>query len=133
MTILFIEDDVIERMKMHRTISKFANNHQMVEVGNGEEALNYLRSGSALPNVILLDLNMPRMNGIEFLRILKTDEKFRYLPTVVLTTSANNADLLECFRIGIAGYLLKPLKYEEYAEKIIRFLKYWEVNEFVAG
>lgn len=74
---------------------------------------------------------MPRMNGIEFLKILKADVNFRYLPTIVLTTSQNRADLLECYRIGIAGYILKPLKYEDYEDKLKKVLEYWDINELV--
>ncbi|NJB36313.1 MULTISPECIES: response regulator [Flavobacteriaceae] len=132
MKVLFIEDDMIECMKMQRAVSKLTNKHNIIEAKNGEEALNVLKGGD-LPDVIFLDLNMPRMNGIEFLTILKKDEKLRYLPTVILTTSENRADLLECFKIGIAGYIIKPLKYEDYEEKIKRAFQYWEINELIKG
>tara|TARA_R110002051_G_scaffold303267_1_gene372056 strand:+ start:350 stop:682 length:333 start_codon:yes stop_codon:yes gene_type:complete len=110
MNILFIEDDTIETMKLHRTVSKLPSKHQITEAKNGEEALRILRSGSKLPDIILLDLNMPRMSGLEFLKILKEDDNFKYLPTIILTTSENRTDLLECYRIGVAGYVIKPLK-----------------------
>jgi|TARA_R110000868_G_scaffold32516_5_gene118251 CheY-like chemotaxis protein len=131
MNILFIEDDAIETMKLQRTTVKLGLKHNIIEAKNGEEALTVLNSNSQLPDLILLDLNMPRMNGIEFLKILKADENFRYLPTIVLTTSQNRADLLECYRIGIAGYILKPLKYEDYEDKLKKVLEYWDINELV--
>lgn len=131
MNILFIEDDNIETMKLQRTVSKLETKHNITEAKNGEEALNYLKSDSDLPDIIFLDLNMPKMSGIEFLQILKADEVMKYLPTIILTTSENRADLLECYKIGIAGYILKPLKYEYYASKITKVLDYWEVNELV--
>ena len=131
MKVLFIEDDAIETMKLHRSISKFGYKHQIVEAKNGEEGLEHLRSGHALPDIILLDLNMPRMSGIEFLTILKADEVLKYLPTIILTTSENRADLLECYRIGIAGYVIKPLKYKDYEENIRKVIEYWEMNELV--
>jgi len=131
MNILFIEDDNIETMKLQRTVSKLETKHNITEAKNGEEALNYLKSDSDLPDIIFLDLNMPKMSGIEFLQILKADEVMKYLPTIILTTSENRADLLECYKIGIAGYILKPLKYEDYASKITKVLDYWEVNELV--
>ncbi|MBD1259666.1 response regulator [Maribacter polysiphoniae] len=131
MKILFIEDDTIETMKLHRTVSKLQMRFDIVEAKNGEEALAVLRSGDELPDIILLDLNMPRMSGIEFLRILKKDDKLKYLPTIVLTTSENRADLLECYRIGIAGYVIKPLKYADYELKLQKVLDYWSVNELV--
>ena len=113
MNVFFIEDDMIESMKLQRAISKFQSKHKIIEAKNGEEALDILKSGT-LPDIILLDLNMPRMSGIEFLTILKEDPKLKYLPTIILTTSENRADLLKCFEIGIAGYIIKPLKYEDY-------------------
>jgi len=131
MNILFIEDDMIETMKLQRTVSKLNNRHNITEANNGEEALNILKSTADLPDVIFLDLNMPKMSGIEFLKILKADEVMQYLPTIILTTSENRADLLECYKIGIAGYVLKPLKYEDYEEKIKKVFDYWEVNELV--
>ncbi len=107
MKILLIEDDLIETMKMRRTIAKCSVPHELILAEQGEEALEILRSGRPLPDILLLDLNMPRMNGLEFLAVLKKDKKLRYLPAIVLTTSENRSDLLECYRLGIAGYLLK--------------------------
>ncbi|WP_350284707.1 response regulator [uncultured Croceitalea sp.] len=130
MNVLFIEDDMIESMKMQRAISKFESKHHIVEAKNGEEAFDILKS-SPLPDIILLDLNMPRMSGIEFLTILKADERLRYLPTIILTTSENRADLLTCFEIGIAGYIIKPLKYEDYESKLKRVFDYWEISELI--
>lgn len=131
MNILFIEDDLIETMKFKRTIGKLQVQHKITEAKNGEEALQVLGSDDQLPDIILLDLNMPRMSGIEFLKVLKADDRYRYLPTIMLTTSENRADLLECYKIGIAGYILKPLKYEDYEEKLTRVIQYWEVSELV--
>lgn len=133
MNILLIEDDNIEIMKLQRTVSKLSLQHNIIEAKNGEQALETLRSANPLPDVILLDLNMPRMSGIEFLRILKEDDILRYLPTVILTTSENRVDLLECYKIGIAGYIIKPLKYDDYQDKLSKVLAYWDVNELVKG
>lgn len=131
MNILFIEDDAIETMKFQRTLSKLESKHTLIEAKNGEDALAILESGKSLPDIILLDLNMPRMNGLEFLSILKGHEKIKYLPTVVLTTSENRDDLLECYKVGIAGYIIKPLKYEDYESKLRTVLEYWDINEMV--
>lgn len=130
MNVLFIEDDMIETMKMQRAISKFQSKHKIIEAKNGEEAMDILKKGN-LPDIILLDLNMPRMSGIEFLSILKADEKLKYLPTIILTTSENRIDLLKCFEIGIAGYIIKPLKYEDYEAKLKRVFEYWEISELI--
>lgn len=129
LNILLIEDDMIEVMKLNRTISKLELPHNIVEANNGEEALKILQKKDELPDIILLDLNMPKLNGIEFLSILKKDDVLKYIPTIILTTSNNQKDLLECYKIGIAGYVLKPLKYEDYVSKIEKLLAYWSINE----
>ena len=133
MNILLIEDDNIEIMKLQRTIAKLSLQHNIIEAKNGEQALEILKAANPLPDIILLDLNMPRMGGIEFLSILKEDEILKYLPTIILTTSENRVDLLECYKIGIAGYIIKPLKYDDYQDKLGKVLAYWDVNELVKG
>lgn len=127
--ILLIEDDTIEVMKLNRAITSLGLNHQIVEANNGEVALKLLEKKENLPDIILLDLNMPKINGIEFLSILKEDNTLKYVPTIILTTSNNQRDLLACYEIGIAGYILKPLKYEDYVSKIEKLLGYWSINE----
>lgn len=129
LNILLIEDDMIEIMKFNRTISSLKLKHNIVEANNGEEALQILEKKDELPDIVLLDLNMPKINGIEFLKILKGDDVLKYIPTIILTTSSNQKDLLECYKIGIAGYVLKPLKYEDYVSKIEKLLAYWSINE----
>ena len=131
LNILLIEDDMIEVMKLNRTISSLNLKHNITEAHNGEEALKYLEKKDKLPDIILLDLNMPKVSGIEFLNILKADEVLRYIPTIILTTSNNQKDLLECYKIGIAGYVLKPLRYEGYVSKMEKLLAYWSINELI--
>jgi len=127
--VLLIEDDMIEVMKLNRTIASLKLDHKIIEANNGEDALKLLENKDELPDIILLDLNMPKINGIEFLNILKDDDVLRYIPTIILTTSNNKKDLLECYKLGIAGYILKPLKYEDYVSKIKKLLAYWSINE----
>ena len=74
---------------------------------------------------------MPKLNGIEFLTILKKNPDLQHIPTIILTTSNNSKDMLECYKIGIAGYVLKPLKYEDYVVKVERILTYWSCNELI--
>mgnify|MGYP001057153877 CR=1 FL=1 len=132
--ILLIEDDLIEVMKLNRTITSAQLPHTLIETKNGEDALNYLNCGeSCLPDIILLDLNMPKMNGIEFLEILKKDDVLKYLPIIILSTSANQKDILSCYKAGIAGYVIKPLKYEDYVTKLKALLEYWSLNELIKG
>ena len=127
--VLLIEDDMIEVMKLNRTIASLKLDHKIIEANNGEDALKLLENKDELPDIILLDLNMPKINGIEFLNILKDDDVLQYIPTIILTTSNNKKDLLECYKLGIAGYILKPLKYEDYVSKIKKLLAYWSINE----
>lgn len=129
--VLLIEDDQIEVIKLKRALSKLELEHELIEAANGEVALEVLKGNEIHPDIVFLDLNMPKINGLEFLKILKNDDVFRYLPVIILTTSVNRKDILECYRIGIAGYILKPLKYEEYVYKIGRTLDYWSVNELI--
>ncbi len=129
LSIMLIEDDAIEVMKLHRALKKHPVKHNVIEAGNGEQALEMLKDEGQLPDVIFLDLNMPKMNGIEFLTTLKNDSLIKYIPTVILTTSANLNDVKTCYEIGIAGYIIKPLKYEEYIERILKTVDYWAVNQ----
>ena len=131
LNIFLIEDDKIEVMKLNRTISSLNLNHNITEANNGEDALKILESKDKLPDIILLDLNMPKINGLEFLETLKADDVLRYIPTIILTTSSNKKDLLECYKLGIAGYVLKPLTYEDYVLKIGKILNYWSINELI--
>jgi len=130
---MLVEDDMIEIMKFKRATSSFEVQHNIMEANNGEAALELLQQKGSLPDIILLDLNMPKINGIEFLKILKADERLRYIPAMILTTSSNQKDLLECYKTGIAGYILKPLKYEDYVSKIKAVLSYWSINELISG
>ncbi len=132
LNILLIEDDAIEVMKFNRVLNTLKMNHKIVEANNGEEALEVLKLKNTIPDIIILDLNMPKINGIEFLRILKDDAFLRYIPAIILTTSNNHKDLLECYKIGIAGYVIKPLKYEDYLDKINKILEYWSSTELIS-
>ena len=129
LNILLVEDNSIEIMKMKRTISFLKLEHIINEAKNVDEAVKFLEDRSKIPDIILLDLNMPKISGIEFLSILKNDENLKHIPTIILTTSNNHKDLIECYTIGISGYILKPLKYEDYIKKIEVTLAYWSTNE----
>lgn len=131
LNILLLEDDQIEIMKFQRALSKLESDAKVIPTSNGEQALQWLGETPELPDVIFLDLNMPRLNGLEFLAILKADDRLKFIPTVVLTTSSNKKDLLACYEIGVAGYILKPLQYADYVTRIGAVLSYWENNELV--
>lgn len=131
LTILLIEDDKIEVMKFQRALEKLDLTHEVAAANDGEEALTMLQNGEISPDILFLDLNMPKISGLDFLKILKNDPKLRYLPTIILTTSNNRKDVLASYEIGVAGYILKPLKYQEYLKKIEKTLAYWCENVLI--
>jgi CheY-like chemotaxis protein len=131
LSFLFIEDDEIEILKFKKSLKKLGFSHRILEAKNGEEALDVLKKKEELPHVILLDLNMPKMNGLEFLKEIKQDPHLRYIPAIIVTTSSNQQDMLESYKLGIAGYIIKPLRYEDYIKKIQRVVDYWMVNEVI--
>ena len=129
--ILLIEDDTIEVMKFIKVIETLGEKHQIIESKNGEEAMETLVNTKPLPDIIVLNLNMPKVNGVEFLSTLKSEAGLKHIPAIVLTTSNNPKDIMECYKIGIAGYILKPLKYEDYVTRIKKVLEYWSDNVLI--
>jgi CheY-like chemotaxis protein len=132
--VLLLEDDNIDAMSVTRAIKDLKVANSLVHVVNGEEALAYLQdSNNVKPCVILLDLNMPRMNGIEFLKIVKADSKLQCIPVVALTTSRADQDRFECFDNGIAGYIVKPTNYEGFVNAMRILDLYWTLSELPGG
>lgn len=129
--ILLIEDDNIEILKFERILDSLPQKHKYLNTTNGEQALKLLQNEQESPNLILLDLNMPKMNGLEFLEILKKDNHFHHIPVVILTTSNNKKDIIESYRKGIAGYIMKPLKYEDYKKQLKTIVDYWSINQHI--
>ena len=128
--ILLIEDDDVDVMTVNRALrdSKVAN--QLVSIGDGEEAIEYLRDESATkPSIILLDLNMPKMDGAEFLKIVKADNALKKIPVVILTTSNSDRDVIESFELGAAGYMVKSVDYEKFVETIRAIDQYWTLSK----
>jgi len=128
--ILLIEDDNVDVMTVERVLRDLKIANQLVSTSNGEQALEYLRTNdNKKPCVILLDLNMPKMNGAEFLKILKTDEALKKIPVVVLTTSSQQQDVVESFKLGAAGYMVKSVDYGKFVETIRIINLYWTLSE----
>lgn len=128
--ILLAEDDGVDAMTVKRAFGELKVNNELVRVTNGEEALEYLKThADKKPCVILLDLNMPRMNGIEFLKAAKADDELRQIPVVVLTTSKDDRDKVESFKLSVAGYIVKPVDYKKFVEAIKVLNLYWTLSE----
>ena len=128
--ILLVEDDKVDAMTVKRALNEIHVTNRLDIVGNGEEALAFLENEkNEKPCIILLDLNMPRMNGIEFLKIIKKDKKLRLIPVVVLTTSREEQDKVDSFNLGVAGYMLKPVIYQQFVEVVKAIDLYWTLSE----
>lgn len=128
--ILLIEDDSVDAMTVRRALRELHVANPLQHVENGEEALTYLRNpGCEPPCLILLDLNMPVMNGIEFLQAVKADHELKRIPVVVLTTSDEQKDKVESFELGVAGYMRKPVEYQQFVETIRTIDAYWTISE----
>jgi CheY-like chemotaxis protein len=131
LNILLVEDDEIDVMNVKRAFDKNHITNPLYVAGNGLEALEKLRSGEvpAGRRIVLLDLNMPKMNGIEFLRGLRNDPALAPTPVVVLTTSNNDRDKIDAFNLNVAGYLVKPVTFAEFSELMVTLNKYWTLVE----
>jgi CheY-like chemotaxis protein len=128
--ILLVEDDSVDAMTVKRALKDLKVTNPMVHQTNGEEALKYLRSeDNHKPCVILLDLNMPKMNGIEFLKFAKADAVFRQIPVIVLTTSKDERDKVESFQLSVAGYIVKPTDYKKFVDAMKTVDLYWTLSE----
>jgi CheY-like chemotaxis protein len=129
--ILLVEDDSVDVMTLKRAFHEVGIPNPLHVVSNGEEALDFLRNGeNKKPCLIFLDLNMPKMNGVEFLAVAKHDERLRIIPVVVLTTSKGDDDKRRCFELGVAGYMVKSVRFEEFTQLIRTIDTYWTASEF---
>jgi len=127
--ILLVEDDDVDAMTTQRALGELKVTNKLIHKIDGEDALNYLKDANNLePCIILLDLNMPRMNGFEFLKITKADTTLRKIPVVVLTTSAADEGVVESYDLGVAGYIVKPVSYRQFVEAVRTLDMYWTLS-----
>ncbi len=135
MNILLVEDDEVDVMNVQRAFKKNNITNPLFFASNGLEALSILRGSNAKPTIpqerriILLDLNMPKMNGIEFLRVLRADKQLQSIPVIVLTTSNEDKDKVEAYKLNVAGYILKPVTFSSFVETVATMNKYWSLVE----
>ena len=128
--ILLVEDDNVDAMTVRRALKDLNVPNGIVHQLDGENALEYLRSSdNERPCVILLDLNMPRMNGIDFLKIIKNDDELKQIPVVVLTTSKDDQDKMDSFEFSVAGYIIKSTDYKKFVESLKILNLYWTLSE----
>lgn len=126
--ILLIEDDRIDVMTIQRGLKRNGMDDKLIVQYSAVAALAFLRSApkASLPKLILLDLNMPEMDGIDFLRIVKKDVVLRKIPVIVVTTSKSDKDKSACFDLQVAGYFVKPLDYFNLIDSLVA---YWSNSE----
>jgi CheY-like chemotaxis protein len=125
--ILLVEDDEVDVLNVRRAFDKNKITNPLYVAFNGIHALEMLRNGEVPKSrrLILLDLNMPKMNGIDFLRELRRDPELHSVPVVVLTTSDAERDKLDAFNLNVAGYLVKPVTFPNFADLMATLNKYW--------
>ncbi|MEM8875854.1 MAG: response regulator [Planctomycetota bacterium] len=135
LNILLVEDDEIDVMNVQRAFRKNNITNPLFIATSGIEGLEILRGEGSVPpmpaerRIVLLDLNMPRMNGIEFLKELRADEELKNTTVIVLTTSDNEKDRVEAYKFNIAGYIVKPVTMPSFVEAMATLNKYWTVSE----
>ena len=135
LNILLVEDDELDVMNVQRAFKKNNVLNPLYTASNGLEALEVLRGQRGSPpmprerRLILLDLNMPRMGGIEFLREVRADPDLKHITVVILTTSDEERDKVEAYNLNVAGYILKPVTLLAFVEIMAALNKYWSVNE----
>lgn len=134
--ILLVDDDEVDVMNVQRAFKKNNIVNPLYVACNGLEALAILRGDGEQPmpderRLVLLDLNMPRMNGLEFLRELRADPQLRPTTVVVLTTSDDDRDKVEAYQLNVAGYILKPVTFPAFVEAMATLNKYWTISEII--
>jgi len=130
MRILLVEDDAVDVMTVRRAFKDLRITNPLDTAEDGEAALTFLQGETKQePGLILLDLNMPRMNGIELLQELKQDARLRRIPVVVLTTSRQEEDRAASFDLSVAGYMIKPVDYRQFVEVMRTINLYWTHSE----
>ncbi|MBI5269865.1 MAG: response regulator [Burkholderiales bacterium] len=131
LNILLVDDDDLDVMNVQRAFRRANLTNPLHLARDGEQALAMLRDGTVPVSrlLVLLDLNMPRMNGIEFLRELRADASLRHISVVALTTSSEEQDKVEAYQLHVAGYLVKPVTFTTFVELMSVLQKYWTLME----
>jgi CheY-like chemotaxis protein len=128
--ILLVDDDNSEMMTVRRALKELNVPNDLVHHLDGENALKYLRNNAQKgPCVILLDLNMPGMNGVDFLATIKADVELRQIPVIILSASSDEDDKTKCFELCAAGYVIKPANYDEFIDAMKMLDAYWTLSE----
>ncbi len=134
--LMLVDDDEIDIKDLQRTFKKNKINNPLHVATNGVEALNKLLGQNGekklkpTPQIIILDINMPKMNGIEFMQNIRTNKKLKSLLIFILTTSNNEKDKIDAYNLNVAGYIVKPFQISDFMEIISSLHHYWNLLEF---
>jgi len=128
--IMLVEDDAVDAAAATRALKELKINGSLIHLTNGQEALAYLQDDNNIkPALIVADIHMPHMTGLEFLHAVKQDPNLQELPVIVLSSSEKSEDKDLAFSYGAAGYIVKPVSYEQLLEALKSFKDYWSPNE----
>ena len=133
--ILLVEDDEVDIMNVKRAFMKNKITNPLFIARNGIEGLDLLRGANGaepiypLPKIILLDINMPKMGGLEFLAELRKDPKLHGISVFVLTTSNEESDKMTAYNLNVAGYIIKPIFFENFVNAVATLNSYWQLCE----
>jgi len=126
--ILLVEDNPDDAELTIRSLKKNNLANNLIHLEDGQEALDFLfNEGNGNPRLILLDIKMPRVDGIEVLRRLKADQRKRTIPVVVMTSSKEESDIIEAYQLGVNAYVVKPVDFEQFAKAVAETGLFWMV------
>ena len=125
--VLLVEDNPDDAELTIRVLKKHNLANNLVHLHDGEEALDFLFAGgnNQIPKLILLDLKMPKVDGIEVLRKIKSDEQKKVIPVVILTSSKEERDVVESYQLGVNAYVVKPVEFEKFVEAVAQLGLFW--------
>lgn len=138
--VLLIEDSVGDAEMTIRALGKINLGKHLVHLEDGSEAIDYIfaqgyyagREVAIIPKVVIMDLNMPKKNGFDVLQKIKSDERTKNIPVVVLTSSKEDSDVKTCYNIGVNSYIVKPVEYHEFLKTVMDIGQYWlNLNQII--
>ena len=134
-SILLVDDDEVDCMNVQRAFKKSSILNPLIIAHNGIEGLDLLRGTNGvqkiepLPRIILLDINMPKMNGLEFLKELRADKDLHTMSVFIMTTSNDEKDRFEAYNYNVAGYIIKPISFENFVSAVSILNNFWQLCE----
>jgi CheY-like chemotaxis protein len=126
--VLFIDDDGFERFRFSQTLKLLDLNVELIMAENGWDAIHLLSETKPFPDIIIHDINMPDMNGIEFLEKIRNVDAIKWIPKIAFTSSRKKSDLKACQELGVNSFIIKPIKPLEYTETLNLLIRYWALN-----